>query len=110
MNLLIFLHPADAPGLSALLGRMHVWGQLNWYDMDAIFKNVEEPAQRMYFLFPLPGFDWRVFAELFHRLMNEGTGAITRADGLSFIVMGENFRRTHSLPDFFAAIEKNGTP
>lgn len=110
MNLLFFLHPGDAAGLAALFNRMHLWGQLNWYDMDAVFKDVEEPRQRMYFVFPLPGFDWRTFIDLLQRLMNEGNGAVTYASEISVIAMTDAARRTYSLEEFFKVVGERGAP
>ena len=110
MNLLIFLHPDDAPGLSALLQRMHLWGQLNWYDMDEVFKTVEEPAQRMFFVFPLPGLDWRTFADLCVKLFDEKPSPITRFDCLRIDCISEADRKTYDFLAFVIRLRDRGCP
>jgi hypothetical protein len=110
MNLHIFLHVDDAPGLSALLQRMHMWGQLNWYDMDEVFKTVESPAQRMFFVFPLPGLDWRTFADLCLRLFEEKSRPITRLDALHIDCVSEDDRKTYDFTTFVKRLHDRGAP
>jgi hypothetical protein len=78
--------------------------------MDAVFKNVEEPQQRMFFVFPLPGMDWRTFADLCLRLRDENTAAITRLDLLNIECISEEDKRSYDFTTFVKRLQERGAP